>query len=510
MSIASKCQIAPPLSKHLRGNKVQRLMRSLGARPAIAILGVPFDNVTTAEAIGSIERMIQSNQPHYVVTANVDFLVQARSDIELRTILIEAHMVLCDGTPLLWASKLLGNPLPERVAGADLAPLLIRVAERKRYRLFLLGATPDSVDRAVANLRRDHPDLLIAGHYSPPFRPLLEMDHDEIKRRILEARPDLLFVSFGCPKQEKWISMHYRQLGVPVAIGVGATIDFLAGQVRRAPLWMQRSGLEWIFRLAQEPRRLFRRYFKDLWVFGSSILAQWWHLRFRPRRRGNSQTRTPFLLEPRWQCVKTPDCLDLAAACDCSNLPAEVVVDGRDCLLDLSDVIFVDSTGITLLLRLQKELRAIGARLLLLNPSLPARRALKLMRLEQFFVTAPDLETAQQVLETLEAEQTAVALPPPGSPDPLRWQGEITAANAEEVWRQTCTHLSVAAPQGCALLDLSSVRFIDSSGLGLMIRARKFAASHGTHLVFVAPPPAVRNVIRIARLDGFLLGGTKN
>jgi N-acetylglucosaminyldiphosphoundecaprenol N-acetyl-beta-D-mannosaminyltransferase len=482
----------------------------LGVRPSIAILGVPFDNVTTAQAIGSIERMIESNQPHYLVTANVDFLVQARSDIELRTILLEAHMVLCDGTPLLWASKLLGNALPERVAGADLAPLLIRVAERKRYRIFLLGATPDSVDRAVANLRRDHPDLIIAGHYSPPFRTLLEMDHEEIKRQILEARPDLLFVSFGCPKQEKWISMHYRQLGVPVAIGVGATIDFLAGQVQRAPLWMQRGGLEWVFRLAQEPRRLFRRYLKDLWVFGSSILAQWWQLRFRSRRRGNSPTPTPFLLEPRWQCVKPPNCLDLAAVCDCSKLPSEVVTDGRDCLLDLADVTFIDSTGIGLLLRLQKELRAASARLVLLNPSPTATRALKLMRLEQFFVTAPDLETAQQILETLEAEETAVTLPLPGSQGPLRWQGEITAANAEEVWRHTCTHLLDASQQGSALLDLSSVRFIDSSGLGLMIRARKLAASRGTVLVFVAPPAAVRNVIRIARLEDFLLGGIKS
>src|SRR5438105_10884327 len=106
------------------------------------------------------------------------------------------------------------------------------------------------------------------------------MDHEEIKRRITEAAPDLLFVSFGCPKQEKWISMHYRALGVPVAAGVGATIDFLAGDMKRAPGWMQRSGTEWVFRLAQEPRRLFGRYMKDLWVFGRSIVRQWWQMQF--------------------------------------------------------------------------------------------------------------------------------------------------------------------------------------------------------------------------------------
>jgi len=199
--------------------------------PPIAILGIPFDNITISRALERIAEMVESRRPHYLVTANVDFLVQAQTDIELRRILFDAHLVLCDGTPLVWASRLLGNPLPERVAGADLVPLLIRVAAQRGYRLFLLGATPESAQRAVTNLYRQHPDLIIAGHYSPPFNKLLEMDHDEIKRRITEAAPDLLLISFGCPKQEKWIAMHYRSLGVPVAVGVGATIDFLAGQV---------------------------------------------------------------------------------------------------------------------------------------------------------------------------------------------------------------------------------------------------------------------------------------
>src|SRR5262249_23314827 len=196
-------------------------------RPPIAILGVPFDNVTKAEALAFIEEMIATREPHYLVTPNVDFLVQARKDVELRRILFEAHLVLCDGTPLVWASRLLGNPLPERVAGADLVPLLIQVAALKRYRLFLLGATPESALRALTRLKQEHPGLNIFGHYSPPFNRLLEMDHDEIKDRIINAEPDLLFVSFGCPKQKKWVAMHYRQLGVPVTAGVGATIDFL-------------------------------------------------------------------------------------------------------------------------------------------------------------------------------------------------------------------------------------------------------------------------------------------
>src|SRR2546430_7309053 len=130
------------------------------SRPPISILGVRFDNVTIAETLELIERMIATRQPHYAVTANVDFVVQAQHDIELRRIFFDAHLVLCDGTPLIWASRLLGNPLCERVAGADLVPLLIQLAERKGYRVFFLGAAPESIERAVANVRGRHPCLV--------------------------------------------------------------------------------------------------------------------------------------------------------------------------------------------------------------------------------------------------------------------------------------------------------------------------------------------------------------
>src|SRR5689334_18085205 len=160
----------------------------------IPILGVPFDKVTMSEAIASVERMIASRQPHYLVTPNVDFVVQAQSDVELRRILFDADLVVCDGTPLAWVSRLFNHPLPERVAGADLVPHLIRIAAEKGYRLFLLGASPESAKTAAENLRRKYPGLAVS-FYSPPFKHLLEMNHPEITRRIREAQPDLLLVS---------------------------------------------------------------------------------------------------------------------------------------------------------------------------------------------------------------------------------------------------------------------------------------------------------------------------
>lgn len=478
-------------------------------QPPIAILGVPFDNLTTGEAIEAVERMVRSQRPHYLVTANVDFLVQAQSDVELRRILFDAHMVLCDGTPLVWASRWLGNPLPERIAGSDLVPLLLRVAERQQFRVFLLGATPDSATQAVANLRAKHPKLPLAGHYSPPFNKLLEMDHEEITRRIREAKPDLLFVSFGCPKQEKWIAMHYRTLGVPVCVGVGATIDFLAGQVRRAPKWMQRTGTEWIFRLLQEPRRLFARYAKGLWIFGRGIFSQWWNLQFRaPRLR--PQVSAPVQTESTWQCIKLPARFDMTAVRNDALLVDQVLADGRDCLLDLSAVEFVDSTGIGLLIRLQKKVSASGRQLVLLQPSSTVQHALRLMHLYKFFATAPDISAARALIAARAREANAPAQARIATAmNPLVWQGEITAANAAVVWQRTEAHVRALAAAGRdAVIDLAAVRFLDSTGAGLMVRARKLAQRNNCGLTFTHPPEIVLNVLRLARLEEFLLTET--
>jgi N-acetylglucosaminyldiphosphoundecaprenol N-acetyl-beta-D-mannosaminyltransferase len=466
---------------------------------------VPFDNVTTEEAIGLIEQMVASKRPHYLATANVDFLVQAQRDTELRRILCDAHMVLCDGTPLLWASRLLGNPLPERVAGADIVPLLIRVAAERGYRIFFLGASPEAAEQAVANLREQYPQLQIAGHYSPPYKPLLEMDHEEIKRRIRAGKPDLLFVGFGCPKQEKWMAMHYVSLGVPVVVGVGATIDFLAGRVKRAPVWMRRGGVEWIFRLAQEPRRLMGRYMTDMWVFGWKIVAQWW--RMHSRRKGPAQGQESLAVEDGqvWQEIVMPEQVDMEMVCSHVHLTEQVLAKGRHCLLDMSRVRFVDSTGLGLLVRLQKRLREQNLRLILMAPSNATMRTLTLVHLEELFCVLSDRKTALHWItaETEAGLQTNVWTT---AGRDLRWQGEITAANAEEVWRKTMAQLRQLSGTSPLVIDLSDVTFMDSSGLGVMVRARKAARQQGKHLVFSGLPPIVRNVLRVSRLEEFLLG----
>jgi N-acetylglucosaminyldiphosphoundecaprenol N-acetyl-beta-D-mannosaminyltransferase len=466
---------------------------------------VPFDNVTIAETVRLIEQMVASRQPHYFVTANVDFVVQAQEDVELRRILFDAHLVLCDGTPLVWASKILGNPLMERVAGADVVPLLLQAAAENGYRVFFLGATPDSAARAVENLKRLHPSLVVAGFYSPPFNKLLEMDHEEIQRRILQAKPDLLFVSFGCPKQEKWIAMHYRSLGVPVSAGVGATVDFLAGTVKRAPAWMHQLGVEWVYRLHQEPRRLFKRYAKDLWVFGWKFVFQLWHLRLSLRKSGRALSRTFVRRERNWQCIELPRWFDSHAVQE--HLPPlnHIIADQGPCLLEMDKVKFIDSTGMGWLIRLEKELRAAGRDLALVAPSPTAQHALALMKLESFFASAEDLGSAPDLIQARARERFQTVRPGTASAaNSLLWEGEITAANATEVWDMTEAHLR-AIQSNDLRIDLSGVRFMDSTGLGLMVRIKKLAQLHAINLRFMNPQPAVKNVVQLAHLEKSLL-----
>jgi len=256
----------------------------------VVILDVPFDRMTLASAVDHIESMVAGGGTHYVVTPNVDFLVKAQRDDELLRILVDADLVLCDGAPIVWASRWLGDALPCRVAGSDLMPRLLQRAADRGWRVFLLGGGAGVASEAARRIAAAHPSLPDVEHYSPPYRSLNEMNDAEIISRLRAAKPDVVLVCFGCPKQEKWISRNREALGVPVMIGAGGIVDFLAGRMDRAPVWMRRSGGEWIFRLLQEPKRLFRRYADDLIHFLPGIIRQRFHLWTSP---ANASTKGP-------------------------------------------------------------------------------------------------------------------------------------------------------------------------------------------------------------------------
>lgn len=210
----------------------------------------------------------------YIVTPNVDHAVMFQHRADLRSAYSDAALVLADGLPLVIASKLLRRPLPERVAGSDLVPKLLSAGQQ--LRVFLLGAAPGVAGTAADQIRLQWRNVSVVGTFSPPLG--FENDpaeNDRILAAVAAVSPDLLVVGFGAPKQELWVHRNHRALQAKVAICAGATIDFLAGNKQRSPVWMRRCGLEWLHRVATEPRRLAGRYARDAWEFPQLMWREW-------------------------------------------------------------------------------------------------------------------------------------------------------------------------------------------------------------------------------------------
>jgi exopolysaccharide biosynthesis WecB/TagA/CpsF family protein/anti-anti-sigma factor len=322
-------------------------------RKTVGILGTPIDILDTAAVLERLEQFIHERRFHQVATANTDFLVNALTDPELRHILRNADLVVPDGMPVVWAARLTHSYLPERVTGADIVPALARVAAEKGYRIFMLGGRPDIAQRARVRLETDYPDIQIVGCISPDIKSLVEANCDDLLEAIQCAQPDVLLVAFGNPKQEKWIHLYRDQLQhVPVCIGVGGTFDFLAGETPRAPAWMQRRGLEWAFRLMHEPRRLWKRYVRDMVHFARFIFRQWWALR-----------RTRFATESDFHEVPINDCMVVsligdfgARLMDRFQATADKAFNAQKHLvLDFHNVTSFDGEGLGTLLNLPKR-----------------------------------------------------------------------------------------------------------------------------------------------------------
>lgn len=229
-----------------------------------ALLNTYVNNVDMSETICAIEEMIASKNKSYIVAINVDVVMKIENDSYLKKIVDDADMVLVDGKPLVWISKIHKRPVKAKISGSDLVPELCKVAQKKKYTIFIIGGKDGIAEKAKANLEKKLPDIEIVGVYAPPFG--FEKNQDELDRinaMISDVHPDLLIACFGCPKQEKWIYENIDKYDAKVTICAGATVDFLAGNVKRAPRWMSDHGLEWFYRLLQEPKRMFKRYLID-------------------------------------------------------------------------------------------------------------------------------------------------------------------------------------------------------------------------------------------------------
>ena len=250
------------------------------------LFGIRFSAVTQMQTVNTILEWIGTEQtkPHVVVTPNVNLTLLQQRDAEFRRVLNQASLCVVDGKPIYWASRLFKKDLPEVVTGSDLVPAVFSAHQKTRshekLKVYLLGAGEGVAERAAHNIMTQHPAVDVCGVYSPPFG----FEHDEaecraICERIQASQASLLVIGLGAPKQELWADKYLKQTGVKVAVCAGATIDFMAGEKARAPVWMTRAGLEWLFRVVTEPKRLAKRYLND----GLALPGLFWS-EFRKRK----------------------------------------------------------------------------------------------------------------------------------------------------------------------------------------------------------------------------------
>ncbi len=240
----------------------------------INILGVGIGAVNMSMAVATIERWLASRDPNYVIAAPVHCVMECQRDQRLRHIYNSAGLVTPDGMPLVWVSWLMGFDWVDRVYGPDLMLAMCQRSLAKGYTHYLYGATPEVVDKLALRLSERFPGLQILGRYSPPFRPLTPDEDRAVVERINASSADIVWVGLGAAKEEFWMNEHVGRVKPPVLIGVGAAFDFHSGGKPQAPRWLQRAGLEWLFRLATEPRRLWKRYCINNPLFVAKILLQ--------------------------------------------------------------------------------------------------------------------------------------------------------------------------------------------------------------------------------------------
>lgn len=234
----------------------------------VRFLNVSVDNLTMDEAVVAADTLIKKGGAAFIATPNVDHLVLLEQHDELKAAYENADLVFTDGMPIVWFSKLLGRPIKEKISGSDFLPRLCDLSARNGYKMFFLGAAPGVAELAAQKLAERYQGLQVVDCYSPSLD--FEKNPEEMKLiddRIAAAKPDILVVALGCPKQEILISVNKTRWNVPLSLGVGASLDFAAGKIKRAPRWMSNHGLEWLYRMCQEPGRMFKRYVLRDWKF---------------------------------------------------------------------------------------------------------------------------------------------------------------------------------------------------------------------------------------------------
>lgn len=494
----------------------------------LVILGVPFHPYTNRQTLDWCVEHIKKRHPGYVATPNLDFVMQAGQDPELSRILAQASLVIPDGMPIVWLSGRLGPKLPERVAGSDLILTLSQAAAREGFRVFHLGGAPGVPEKAAKVLQEKFPGYTLAGAYSPPKAELLHMDQAEILHRLEQASPDILYVAFGAPKQEKWINLHYRDWSIPLALGLGGSLDFLAGTQKRAPKWMQKSGTEWIWRLGTDPKRLWKRYAANL-RFLRQALKQIKTIRNHPDTpqpaelpRDADGNPDPRFLRIPWIPLNTPQ-----AAQD-YILDSESIIREHHAIIDFTGVAWLSSLELGTLLLLGRNAKYRRKLLLrtgvcdrlntwlhfnLLDPLLEpldpaadwdARLAERpVSRVSDGTGTnTPAMpgrfgspKVRKQILQDTE-KKTCTLFPPE----------ELSTLTLDE-WRAAVLPVLEDLPKETKtlFLDAQDLRFLDSAGLGFLMHLKKRAQDNRWTFQILNLSGAPLTTLKLARVDKLLL-----
>jgi N-acetylglucosaminyldiphosphoundecaprenol N-acetyl-beta-D-mannosaminyltransferase len=340
-------------------------------------------SVTADEAVRALERMIVPGSTHQACSLNLDTWLKAVADPAIHRIMAGFSMILPDGRPLKWASRLLGCPLPEYVSAADLVQRLAELSARKSYRIFLLGSKAGVTSRVSESLERQYPGVRIVGTYASVEGNPNQMDRARILKRIHATQPDILLVDSGDPKQEEWIWLHRNRLGVPLAMGVAGSFNILAGDVRPVPRWIQHCGLQWAMRLAHEPIRFGLRSSRNLYGLLSQLPLAF--LAARCQRTFLYQSRVATAVANRVQHFHIYGRLGSESAAALQDAVTASIVNGQVMVVHLRSVRQVTPGGFGILLEMRRQLLQAGLSLSLAGLTLKTRFLMRAWRLQQLF-----------------------------------------------------------------------------------------------------------------------------
>jgi len=495
-----------------------------GLLPEVMILGIPVDNLTLKTATQRILTLINNyqtdKQARQVVTVNVDFLVNALNwrvsepprHPELIEVLRNADLVTADGMPIVWLSRLLKTPLQERVTGADLLPNLARTFTKTGHSMYFLGGKGDVAQQAALKLKGLYSELDIAGVYSPFVYAegedmlISEQEDEEIIKRINQAKPDVLLIGFGNPKQELWFNRNRHKIQVPVTIGIGGTFEFIVGNVKRSPVWMQKIGMEWIYRIIQDPKRLWKRYM--IGMAKISILAIPLIINDRLHRNRHQSLVHDNNNYPSGVNSRNTNyefVIRLSKRMDAQSMKLlleqweEHALQHKQVVFNFIDVKFIDSNAIGMLVRFYKRLQKANVSVLskgLVNPEVEA--LLKLTRVWDLFNQNHEVSTMNDY--TNDAQQLIVVKDKSNTQTNASLIGRLDAsALADMDFNEMINKLG----QGDYNFDLSQLTFIDSTGLRLFFYLQRDLKKRNKKLSLINPNRLVLQLLEVTKLTGY-------